>query len=89
MHVCLDSCIFLDEIEDLIKKGSSVFVMIPIRLGLDNIDDNYLIQTKQLFRIYQNVGIAGGKDHMALYLVGDEDMNSTKSGYFYLDPHHI
>lgn len=38
LHVCLDSAIFLDEIEDLIvKKGQSVFILIPLRLGLDNI----------------------------------------------------
>jgi len=35
------------------------------------------------------VGIAGGKDHMALYLVGDEDVHAAKSGFFYLDPHFI
>ena len=89
IYVCLDASIFLDEIEAILKQGDSVLVLIPLRLGLDHIDESYLIQTKHLFRIYQNVGIAGGRDHMALYLVGDEDLNNPKSGYFYLDPHTI
>jgi hypothetical protein len=40
-----------------------------------------------LFQIYENVGIAGGKDHMALYLVGVESIFSEDAGLFYLDPH--
>jgi len=31
----LDNMIFLDEIEEIINKGSSVFILIPIMLGLD------------------------------------------------------
>jgi len=38
LYVCLDSNIFLDEIEDLVvNQGKSVFILIPIRLGLDSI----------------------------------------------------
>ena len=40
IHVCLDANIFLDEIETYFRKGSSeqsVFVLIPVRLGLDSI----------------------------------------------------
>jgi len=89
MYVCLDASIFLDEIEALIDKGLSVFVMIPMRLGLDSIQPNYLTQVKHLFEINQNVGIAGGKEHFALYLVGSEDVENSKAGLFYLDPHFI
>lgn len=49
MHVCVDSNIFLDEIEALIKKGLSVFVMIPLRLGINSIQSTYLEQLKYLF----------------------------------------
>ena len=89
MHVCVDSNIFLDEIEAFVKKGLSVFVMIPLRLGINSISNTYLEQLKYIFQIYNNVGIAGGKDHMALYLIGDEDRNNPKSGLFYLDPHFV
>jgi|APSaa5957512535_1039671.scaffolds.fasta_scaffold54445_1 hypothetical protein len=37
LHVCLDSNIFLDELEELVKKSFSIFILIPIRLGIDNI----------------------------------------------------
>jgi hypothetical protein len=89
MHVCTESNIFLDEIENFVKQGLSVFVLIPLRLGIDSIQNTYLEQIKYLFQIYSNVGIAGGKDHMALYLIGDENRNSKKSGLFYLDPHFV
>ena len=37
-YVCLDATIFLDEIKDILIQGRSVFVLIPVRLGLDCID---------------------------------------------------
>jgi len=89
IYVCLDGSIFLDEIEEFIKQGLSVFVLIPVRLGLDNIQPEYLKQVKDLFEIYEGVGVAGGKDHLALYLVGQEDSHNPKGGMFYLDPHFI
>jgi hypothetical protein len=58
-------------------------------LGLDSIQKPYLDQVKLHFKINQNVGIAGGKDHMALYLSGYEESNQKKSGFIYLDPHLI
>jgi hypothetical protein len=36
VHVCLDNNIFMDEIEEMVKH-SSVFVIIPVRLGLESI----------------------------------------------------
>ena len=44
IHVCLNSNIFMDEIENEIKKDKSVFVLIPIRLGIDKIDKKYTVQ---------------------------------------------
>lgn len=31
----------------------------------------------------------GGKDRMAIYLIGDENVHSDNSGLFYLDPHFV
>lgn len=90
MHVCLDGNVFFDEIEAKFEDASSaVFVLVPIRLGIDEIQPKYLEQVKYIFSIRQNVGIAGGKDHMALYFVGDEDTCRMESGIFYLDPHYV
>ena len=71
------------------SKRKALLVLVPTRLGLDSIQQAYLDQVKYHFQIPQNVGIAGGKDHMALYLVGDEDANTKSSSFFYLDPHII
>lgn len=79
----------MDQIQKLVEAKVSVLVLVPTRLGLDSIQPVYLHQIKHVFDIEENVGIAGGKDHMALYLVGSEDMSSSKSGLFYLDPHYI
>ena len=89
IQVCLDSCIFLDEIEQQLNLNNSVFVIIPLRLGMDNISKTYLNQVKYLFQINQSVGVMGGKDKMAIYLVGDEDTSKNNSGLFYLDPHYV
>ena len=37
MVVCNDGNIFLDKIENKLIKGNSVFVGIPLRLGIDKI----------------------------------------------------
>lgn len=42
IYVCLDGSIFMDEIEKLIDSNVSVLVLVPIRLGLDNIQNDYL-----------------------------------------------
>lgn len=56
---------------------------------MDNISPVYLKQLKYLFQLNQSVGIMGGKDHMAIYLIGDEDVQKNNSGLFYLDPHYV
>ena len=39
---CIDGNIFLDKIWEKVHGGSSVFVLVPLRLGLDSIQDDYL-----------------------------------------------
>jgi hypothetical protein len=52
MHVCLDGNVYLDKIE---KKSQgwleSVFVSIPLRLGLNYIEPEYLLSIKKVFSI--------------------------------------
>jgi cysteine protease ATG4 len=71
------------------KQKKSLLVLVPVRLGLNSIQRAYLEQVKRHFQISANVGIAGGKDHAALYLVGDENANSPRGSILYLDPHVI
>ena len=46
--VCFNGNVFLDKIERKIHK-SAVFVGIPLRLGLDNVNAEYLACLKQMF----------------------------------------
>ncbi len=42
MVVCNDGNVFLDKIQKKIDKGYSVFVVIPVRLGLNTVETEYL-----------------------------------------------
>ncbi|KAG0378210.1 Cysteine protease atg4b [Mortierella sp. AD032] len=61
-----------------------VLLLIPNRYGLDRVTSKYLANLKQLFRMPQFLGIAGGRPNRSLYFVacqGDE--------LFYFDPHFV
>jgi cysteine protease ATG4 len=60
MVVCDDGNIFLDKIQKKINKGNSVFLGVPLRLGIDKITHEYLSSLKQVFNFESNLGIAGG-----------------------------
>lgn len=83
--VFTEGTIYLDKVA---KKsnfwGSSVLIILPLRLGLSYILPEYLQCIKQFFTISQNVGIAGGRENSALYFVGFSENN-----LIYLDPHYV
>ncbi|KAK3827890.1 MAG: hypothetical protein J3Q66DRAFT_276500 [Benniella sp.] len=61
-----------------------VLLLIPARFGLDKLTERYVHNLKQLFRMPQFMGIAGGRPGRSLYFVasqGDE--------LFYYDPHFV
>ncbi|KAF9934488.1 Cysteine protease atg4b [Linnemannia zychae] len=61
-----------------------VLLLLPNRYGLDKVTGKYLANLKQLFRMPQFLGIAGGRPNRSLYFVasqGDE--------LFYYDPHFV
>jgi len=58
--------------------------MIPLRLGLNSLNDVYIPTLQALFKFPQNVGIVGGKPRAAMYFVACQD-----SFFFYLDPHVV
>ena len=60
MVICYDGNIFLDKIAKKISKGDSTFVVIPVRLGLEHIQPEYLECLKELFTFESSCGIAGG-----------------------------
>ena len=85
MIVCKEGNIYLDRIEKkFTSKHSSVFVVVPVRLGLHYIPPEYLESVKEVFNFTSNVGICGGKEHAALYVVG-----FSCTDMIYLDPHYV
>ena len=60
MVVCNDGNVFLDKIAKKINKEQSVFAVIPVRLGLNTVEEEYLECLKQVFNFESSCGIAGG-----------------------------
>ena len=88
--VCSDGNIFLDKIFKKISNGNSVFVGIPMRLGITKVMKEYLESIKLVFDIGQNVGIAGGQDHKSLYFTGIVNSHVNNDPHLlYLDPHFV
>jgi len=91
MYLSNDSVLYLDEITSLCTSNNtssrpwnSLFVMIPLRLGINSLNDVYIPSLKSLFRFPQSLGIVGGKPRAAMYFVAYQD-----SSLFYLDPHVV
>lgn len=81
-----------------------MLIMVPLRLGLDKLNQDYIPILKKTFRIPQSLGIAGGKPRASLYFVGNQGkraishhIRSRRSYHsrliddyiFYLDPHTV
>ncbi|XBW36703.1 hypothetical protein QEN19_002278 [Hanseniaspora menglaensis] len=98
--VSIDSgTIYEDEFEKAIQKKnsnnkeSSVLVLLCVRLGIENINEEYYESLLDLFHKkfvdkennFAFVGIAGGKPFKSLYFFdGDEEKN-----LIYADPHYV
>jgi cysteine protease ATG4 len=79
VHVALDHQLALD---DIIEVTTPLLLIIPLRLGLNELNPIYIPAMKRCFEISGTLGIIGGRPNQALYFVGyvgDEAL--------YLDPH--
>lgn len=63
---------------------SALFLIFPLRLGLNEINQEYIEPLIQALRFPQCVGMIGGKPAHSLYFVG-----SQGSDLVYLDPHTV
>ena len=89
MLVGKEGNIYLDKILKKANKWTnSVFVVVPLRLGIDYVLPEYLESIKEVFKLRQNTGIAGGRENSALYFVG-LSTDSTHYDLLYLDPHFV
>ena len=67
--------IFTEEVEQLCGEGEeewrrSLLLLIPVRLGVDNVPHMYYPIISSLFQFPQSLGVAGGKPRSSLYFVG-------------------
>ncbi|XP_058453079.1 cysteine protease ATG4B [Malaya genurostris] len=90
IHVALDNTLATDEIMELCVDKSDLpswkplLLIIPLRLGLSEVNPIYIEGLKKSFELPGNCGMIGGRPNQALYFigyVGDEAL--------YLDPHTV
>ncbi|KAL3282068.1 hypothetical protein HHI36_005267 [Cryptolaemus montrouzieri] len=93
IHVALDNTIVVNDIKELchIKDQStkllrinwkSLLLIVPLRLGLSEINPIYVTGLKKCFQFKQSLGVIGGKPNLALYFIG-----CIGNEVVYLDPH--
>ncbi|TYZ68402.1 hypothetical protein PybrP1_006190 [[Pythium] brassicae (nom. inval.)] len=63
---------------------TSLLVLIPLRLGLDQLNEAYIPALQQTFTFPQSVGIIGGKKGHSVYFVGTQE-----NQLHLLDPHDV
>lgn len=76
--VCESGDIYDDQIQEF-----PVLLLLPLRLGIDHINNVYQSSLFQLLDVPQSAGIAGGKPSSSLYFFGYQG-----SSLLYLDPHY-
>ncbi|XP_011696684.1 PREDICTED: cysteine protease ATG4B isoform X1 [Wasmannia auropunctata] len=64
------------------SQWKPLLLLIPLRLGLSEINPVYINGLKTSFKISQSLGVIGGKPNLALYFIG-----CVGDDVIYLDPH--
>ncbi|UJR28126.1 hypothetical protein I4U23_009382 [Adineta vaga] len=62
--------------------STSVLILVPLRLGLNELDLTYEFYLKEALKLSQTVGIIGGSPRHAVYILGYQD-----ESFIDLDPH--
>uniref|UniRef100_A0A182ISQ7 Cysteine protease n=1 Tax=Anopheles atroparvus TaxID=41427 RepID=A0A182ISQ7_ANOAO len=89
IHVALDNTLATDEVVELCTSKEPdawkpLLLIIPLRLGLSEVNPIYIEGLKRCFQLPGNCGMIGGRPNQALYFigyVGDEAL--------FLDPHTV
>jgi len=83
--VSVDQSIYKDEVLKITNNWKKALILLlPLRLGIKNLNPLYFEDLKKCFQFPQCIGIAGGKPKSSLYLIGNDD-----NDIIYLDPHII
>ncbi|KAJ3180040.1 Cysteine protease atg4a [Geranomyces variabilis] len=91
VHVATDGVVYLDAVQaDCLPSDADnsewmpVLILIPLMLGVNEMNPLYHNGLQACFSFSQCTGIAGGKPNSSFFFVGTAD-NSV----LYLDPHHL
>ncbi|GMF17533.1 unnamed protein product [Phytophthora lilii] len=70
--------------EDSGDWSTALLILIPLRLGLDQVNERYVPALQKTFEFPQSVGIIGGKKGHSVYFVGTQE-----DQLHLLDPHDV
>lgn len=84
VHVALDHQLATEEIVSLLDESTflPLLIIIPLRLGLSEINPIYIDGLKKCLELESSMGIIGGRPNQALYFFGH-----VGDDILYLDPH--
>lgn len=78
-----NATVYLDKLQSLVEQKPTI-VLIPVRLGMDKINQDYVLSLLSVFKFKQNIGIIGGSGKSSYYIIGVQD-----DKLLYLDPHLV
>jgi len=88
VYVSDDGAVYMDQATKIAAGEDHMWkpllIVIPLRLGLDSINEIYYPSILETFKFKQSLGILGGKPRASLYFVAAQD-----DSVFYLDPHAL
>jgi len=87
VYVSDDGAVYIDQATKVATEDHTwkpLLIIIPLRLGLDSINEIYYASILESFKAKQSLGIVGGKPRASLYFVASQD-----DSVFYLDPHAL
>lgn len=86
VHVALDNAVIIDDLKTLVRSSprgdSPLLLFVPLRLGLSELNPQYVPALKRCLELPHTLGLIGGKPNHAHYFIGYQ-----ANDLYYLDPH--